>query len=41
MKLLFIILIFLLLPPLAYFCVKFGTYGYYKAKELIENDKRN
>jgi len=28
------------LPFLVYFCVKFGTVAYYKAKEFIEEEKR-
>ena len=28
------------LPLLVYLCVKFGTVGYYKAKEFIEHHKQ-
>ena len=38
---LYIIGICVLMPPLVYFCVKFGTVAYYKAKEFIEENKEN
>ena len=28
-------------PFVVYFCIKFGTLGYYKAKQYIEKEKRN
>jgi len=28
------------LPILVYFCVKFGTVAYYKAKEFIERERK-
>ena len=34
-------LIIVILPLLVYFCVKFGTVAFYKAKEFIEEEKRN
>ncbi len=30
-----------LLPFIVYFCVKFGTIAFYKAKEYIEKEKEN
>jgi len=33
-----IALILLVLPVLVYFCVKFGTVAYYKAKEFVKKE---
>lgn len=30
----------LLAPLIVYYCVKFGTVGYYKAKQFIEKENR-
>ena len=35
-----IVIVVLLLPFLVYFCMKFGTIAFYKAKEYIEKEKR-
>jgi len=37
----FLILLSLFLSPfLVYFCVKFGTVAYYKAKEFVEEERK-
>jgi len=37
----FIILLILCVAPiLVYFCVKFGTLAYYKAREFMEKEKQ-
>jgi hypothetical protein len=33
------VVLFILAPFFIYFCVKFGTIGYYKAKQFIEKEK--
>ncbi len=40
MKVYMIPILFGFLPILVYFCVKFGTVAYYKAKQFIEEEKR-
>jgi len=34
------LLIIFLLPVLAYFCVKFGTVAFYKAKQFIKEEEK-
>ena len=40
MRLVFLIILisFVFLPSLVYFCIKFGTIAYYKAKQFIEKE---
>jgi len=33
--------VILILPIVVYFCVKFGTIAYYKAKQFIDKEKNN
>ncbi len=35
----FILLLAILTPVVAYFCVKFGTVGFYNAKKFIDKEK--
>ena len=34
------VVVFVGLPILAHFCMKFGTAGYYRAKRFMENDNK-
>lgn len=34
-----VIIVICVLPYLVYFCVKFGTVAYYKAKQFIEKEE--
>ena len=36
-----IVVIIFILPPVVYFCMKFGTVGYNKGKQFIEEEKKN
>ncbi len=36
----FIMLILVVTPVLIFFCVKYGTVGFYKAKEFIKREQK-
>jgi hypothetical protein len=36
-----IVILVFVLPVVVYLCVKFGTYAYYKAKEMFKQEHRN
>ncbi len=38
-ELILVILILIVAPVLVYFCVKFGTVGYFKARRFMEKEK--
>ena len=39
LKIMLGIIIVCILPVIVYWCVKFGTVAYYKAKQFIESEK--